>query len=67
MRFPFFKKIDAKELPEILVKMRIVATIIEVLASISKAKPVFVFDGKFTKRSKSIANEAIKKAKKIWK
>ncbi len=65
LRLPFLKKIDPKELPESLVKTTIVVTIMEVLTSISKAKPVFVCAGTLTKRSISIAKDATKKAKKI--
>jgi len=65
LRLPFLRKIELNELPEIRVKRIIVATIIEVLATISKRSPFMVSDGRLTKRSKSMAKAAMKKEKKI--
>lgn len=63
--FPLLKKIEPKELPETRVKIIIALTIIAVLTSISKTNPFIVFDSRLIRKSKKIAKEATKKAKKI--
>jgi hypothetical protein len=64
--FPFFKKIEPRELPEIFVNKIITLTIIEALISMSIKNPFIVSAGKFTKKSKNNAREAMKKANKIY-
>ena len=63
--FPLFRNIELKVLPETRVKRIIVPTIIEVLTNISKTNPLIVPDGMLIKKTKNIAKEAMKKAKKI--
>ena len=63
--FPFFRKIELNVMPEIQVKRIIMLTIIEVLTNISKTSPFIVSDGMLIRKSKNIAKEAMKKAKKL--
>lgn len=63
--FPRFKKIELRELPDIFINRIITLTIIEALTTISKNKPLIVYDGMFTRKSKNKAKEAIKNAKRI--
>jgi hypothetical protein len=64
--FPFFMNIELNVLPEIRVKRKIMLTIIEVLTNISKTSPFIVSDGMLIRKSKKIAKEAMKKAKKTY-
>jgi hypothetical protein len=61
---PFFRKIELNVLPEIRVKRIIVLTIIDVLTNISKTVPFIVSEGMLIRKSKNMAKEAMKKAKK---
>jgi hypothetical protein len=62
--FPLFRNIELRVLPETRVKRIIMLIIIEVLTNISKTNPFIVSDGMLIRKSKNIAKEAMKKAKK---
>ena len=51
--FPFFKKIELRELPEIFVNRVIILVTIEALTNISSKNPLIVSDGMFTRKSKN--------------
>jgi hypothetical protein len=63
--FPFFKKIEPRELPENRVKRIIILTIIAVLTNISKNRVLVDPDGILIRKSMNKAREAMKNAKKI--
>lgn len=64
LTFPFFRKIELKELPDIFVNKIITLTIIEALTNISIRNPLIVLVGMLTRKSKNSAKEAMKKEKR---
>lgn len=65
LMLPFLRKIEPRELPEILVNRIITLTTIEALTNISSKKPFIESAGTFTMKSKNNAKEATKKENKI--
>jgi hypothetical protein len=63
--FPFFRKIESRELPETIVSTMITVTIMKALVSISIRNPLGVLAGKLTRKSIDSAKDAMKKANMI--
>ncbi len=66
-RFPLLTKMELNDAPDARVRRNIIPTIMDVLSSMSKTRPLMVSEGMLSIRSTDMASEAMKKAKKIGK